>query len=209
VFRIKICGITSVEDALAAVEAGADALGFNFAEEAKKRNRYIAPDEAKEIIRALPDGVHSVAVTVDESPETLENYLEFVDYVQLHGEESPAFCEKYGDRAIKAFRTVSGFDSATVDAYNVGAYLVDAGVSGSRGGTGETCDWSAAREVVGRGRPVILAGGLTPENLEEAIRSVSPHGVDTAGGVESAPGKKDHERIRRFVRAARAALSLS
>jgi len=206
--RVKICGITNRQDALAACEAGADALGFNFAEEAKARGRYIDPEAAKAIIDGLPPFVSITAVCVNEPVDRILQYLTFVDRVQLHGEESVQDCARVGARAIKAFRVAAGFNPESMLEYRVGAYLLDAFVPGSRGGTGSSCDWDAARRAVALGRPVILAGGLTPDNVAEAVRTVRPYGVDTASGVESSPGKKDHERIRQFVERAKCALSV-
>ncbi len=203
--KVKLCGITSLDDALAACDAGADALGFNFAAEARERNRYIDPGAAMKIIECLPPFVATVAVTVNETLARLEEYLGFVDSVQLHGEEDPGICAALSKRPIKAFRAGPGFVPESMLAYRASAYLLDTPVSGARGGTGQTGDWETAEMAVGLGRPIILAGGLTPENVAEAIRRVRPYGVDTASGVESAPGKKDHERIRLFVRNAKQA----
>ena len=197
--RVKICGITTLSDALAACEAGADALGFNFAPEAKPKGRYVEPSEARRIIERLPPFVSTVAVTVNESAARLKEYLEFVDLVQLHGEESPVLCAELSGRVIKAFRLRPGFSFDSVLSYRARAYLVDAYVPQARGGTGQVCDWEMAKGVVRLGQPVILAGGLTPENVEGAVREVRPYGVDVAGGVEQAPGKKDYERLRIFV----------
>lgn len=205
--KVKICGITSLEDALAAAEAGADALGFNFAEEAKAKGRYIDPGEARNIVEQLPNTVLSVAVTVNEAPARLHEYLEFVDWVQLHGEETPETCREFGQRAIKAFRVGPDFNPERMLEYPVGAYLLDAFVPDQRGGTGKTCDWDAARRAREVAGPLILAGGLTPENVAEAVRAVGPCAVDTAGGVEREPGKKDHERVRSFIHNAKTSLS--
>jgi phosphoribosylanthranilate isomerase len=207
--RVKICGITNQEDALAACEAGADILGFNFAAEAKKRNRYIEPEAARRIAEQLPPFVHTAAVCVNEPVERLKEYLEFLDYVQLHGEETVEQCRAVAPHAIKAFRVTDAFDPNSILAYRCAAYLLDAWVPNSRGGTGTTCDWQVAREAVGLGRPIMVAGGLTPDNVADAIRQVQPYAVDTAGGVESAPGKKDHDKIRQFVCNAKGALSVS
>lgn len=201
--KVKICGITTLDDALAACEAGADALGFNFAPEARKRNRYIEPERARDIIRELPPFVTTVAVTVNASSDDLKRYAEFVDLLQLHGEETPEQCEPFADRVIKVFWAGPQFQAESMLRYPAKAYLLDASVPGAHGGTGQTCDWNAAAEAVGLGKPIILAGGLRPENVAEAIRRVRPFAVDTAGGVESAPGKKDHERIRSFVQNAK------
>ena len=205
--KVKICGITSLEDAMAACEAGADALGFNFAPEAKKRNRFIEPEAARRIIEQLPPFVAGVAVCVNEEPRRIREYLEFVDWIQFHGEETPEQCREAGCRGIKALRVGPKFDPEAMRAYPTPAFLLDAHLPGERGGTGRTCDWAAAQRAVALGRPVLLAGGLTPENVAEAVKIVRPYGVDTASGVEAAPGKKDHDRIRAFVRNAKAQLS--
>jgi len=205
--RVKICGITNYDDAMAACDAGADALGFVFAPEARARNRYIAPDAALRIVEKMPPFVDTVAVCVDEPPERWAEYLSFLHYVQLCGRESPEDCAGFPGRLIKVFHVSEAFVPGDVQAYPDTAILLDAGAPNAHGGTGTTCDWNAARRVVEWGRPVILAGGLTPENVAEAIRTVRPYAVDTSGGVERAPGKKDHERIREFIRQARLPLS--
>lgn len=205
--KVKICGITNLEDALAACDAGADALGFVFAEEAKKRNRYIEPEKARAIIEKMPPFVTTVAVCVNDPPERLLEYAGFCDRLQLCGEESAetAACLPRG-RVIKVFRGGSEFDADAAAAYPASAILLDAALPGAHGGTGLTSDWSAAHKAVDAGLNVILAGGLTPENVAEAVRAVQPCAVDTSGGVESAPGKKDHEKIRRFIENAKNAL---
>ncbi len=205
--KVKICGITCLEDALAACDAGADALGFVFAPEARKRNRYIEPDAAREIICQLPPFVTAVAVVVNEPIDRLLHYLGFVDRVQLHGEEDAALGAELPGRVIKAFHAGPAFTVEHMLRFPAGAYLLDASVPGERGGTGTTCDWGLAREAVATGKPVILAGGLTPENVGEAVRAVRPYAVDVSGGVEAAPGKKDHERIRAFIHHAKTSLA--
>ena len=205
--KTKICGITNLEDALAACEAGADALGFVFALEAKARGRYIDPEDAYRIIEQLPAFVLSVAVCVNEPIERLVDYLGFVDRVQLCGEESAEDCHALGPWVIKAFGVSPDFDPRAMLAYPGSAYLLDTFVRGAHGGSGMTCDWQRARDAVALGRPTILSGGLTPDNVAEAVQAVHPYAVDTSGGVESAPGKKDHERIRRFIENAQAPLS--
>lgn len=207
--KVKICGITCLEDALAACEAGADALGFNFAEEAKARGRYIDPEHARSIIARLPPFISATAVCVNESADRMAEYLSFVDRVQLHGEESVETCAAMGARAIKAFRAAPDFEVETMRSYPAGAYLLDAFAPDARGGTGRTADWKLARRAVSLGKPLILAGGLTPDNVADAVRAVRPYAVDTAGGVESAPGKKDHDKVRRFVANAKRALFVS
>lgn len=205
--KVKICGITSLDDALAACDAGADAIGFNFAEEAKARGRYIDPDKALLIVDELPPFVMTVAVTVNEEADTLLEYLTFVDRVQLHGEEPDEVCDAIGSEAIKVFRVTPDFDVRTMDDYAAaGAYLLDAYASDARGGTGRVFDWDIACKAVALGKPLILAGGLTPDNVAEAVRRVRPYAVDTAGGVECAPGKKDHAKLRSFIDNAKRAL---
>lgn len=206
--RVKVCGITNIEDALAACDAGADALGFNFVDEARKRGRYVEPAAAREIVAALPPFVTSVAVCVNEPAGRIASYLEFLDCVQLHGEETPAYCGPFAANAIKAFRAGPGFEPEQMLAWPAAAYLLDAYVPDSRGGTGKTCDWDVAARAVGLGKPVILAGGLTPENVREAVHKVRPYAVDVAGGVESEPGKKDYQRIRDFIINAKSTLSI-
>jgi phosphoribosylanthranilate isomerase len=200
VTKVKICGITNLDDAMAACEAGADAIGFVFAREAMARNRYIAPDEAQKICHALPPFVQKVAVCVNEPVDDMMRYLHFVNYVQLCGDETAIDCQFVSRRSIKVFHVGADFDPKAMLQYPTTAYLLDASVGNQRGGTGENCDWNAARCAVELGRPIILAGGLTPENVADAVAKVRPYAVDVSGGVESAPGKKDHERIRSFIR---------
>ena len=204
--KVKICGITNLDDALVACEAGADALGFNFAPEAKTKSRYIAPEAARRIAEQLPPFVSAVAVCVNEPVERLIEYLEWADWVQLHGEERPDQYAKVAARAIKAFRSAPGFEAEQMKASPAAVYLLDAWSRERRGGTGKTADWDLARHAAALGKPLILAGGLTPDNVADAVRAVRPYAVDTAGGVEGAPGKKDHERLRAFIRNAKSAL---
>ncbi len=208
--RVKICGITTLDDALAACEAGADALGFVFAPEAEKRGRFIRPEDAAHIISQLPPFVTPVGVCVNDSLGRLQSYLDIVDCVQLCGEEPADLCGQLPKgRVLKVFHAGSDFQVEAMMDYPVCASLLDAFVPGEHGGTGKTCDWATAHKAVALGRPVILAGGLTPENVAEAIRSTQPYGVDTSGGVEKSPGRKDHDRLREFISRARAALPLS
>ncbi len=204
--KVKICGITNLTDALAACEAGADAIGFNFAIEARPKGRYIDPDDAQRIIEQLPPWVYTVAVCVNETQDRVTEFLEFCDWVQLHGEEPPAFCEPFADRAIKAFRARPGFDPNWMFEYATRLCLLDAYVPDMRGGTGKMCDLALAQKAVATGRPLLLAGGLTPENVGEVVRTVRPFAVDVAGGVESGPGAKDHGRMCDFVRNAKNSL---
>ena len=201
--KVKICGITNLEDALAACDAGADALGFVFAPEAKARNRYVSPKDAQQICHALPPFVAKVAVCVNEPVDQIMQYLHFVDFVQLCGEESPVDCRFLAKRAIKVFHAGPDFKPEDMLAYPAKAYLLDTAMNGTHGGSGIPCDWELARQAVALGRPIILAGGLTPENVAAAVARVRPYAVDASGGVESAPGKKDHERVRLFIQNAK------
>lgn len=207
--KVKICGITNLDDALAACDAGADALGFVFAEEARARNRYIEPERAASIVAQLPPFVTVVAVCVNASAEQLVEYLSFAHYVQLCGEETVEDYTAVAARAIKVFHEGPDFAMEGMAAHPARAYLLDAQAGGAHGGTGTTCDWASARKATAIGKPMILAGGLTPENVAEAVRLVHPYAVDTSGGVEASPGKKDHERLRTFIRTAKSAVSVS
>ena len=203
--KVKICGITSLEDALTAVDAGADALGFVFYSASP---RHILPDQAAEIIRHLPPFVQTVGLFVNEEPATVNATADRcgLDVVQLHGEETPAYCGSIRRRIIKAFRVK---DITSLDAllqYQVAGYLLDAWSPAARGGTGQTFNWEIAAEAVRRGRPIVLAGGLTPENVAESIRQVRPYGVDVSSGVESAPGRKDAAKISCFLELAKQAV---
>ncbi len=204
--KVKVCGITNLEDAQAACAAGADALGFVLAPEAKKRNRYISFEDARAILDQVPPFVTTVAVCVNESIATLAQYLSVFDMVQLHGEERPEDVPMK-QVTIKAFRTGSGFILEDMRAYDTRAYLLDASVPGERGGTGARADWTLARQAVDMDTPIILAGGLNPDNVAQAVREVRPYGVDASGGLESEPGKKDHERIRNFIHQAKTSLA--
>ena len=201
--RIKICGITSREDALGACEAGADALGFIFWQGSK---RYVDPDEAKKIVKVLPPFVTIVGVFVDESHDKISEIVDLVglDAVQLHGTESPEFCAAVKRPVIKAFRVTGEEVVSELSRYSVSAYLLDTYREGVLGGTGKTFNWDIARKATPSGR-VILAGGLTPENIADAVRQVGPYGIDVSSGVEMSEGKKDMDRVRLFIESARAA----
>lgn len=204
--RIKICGITSLDDAHAAVECGAHALGFNFYPPSP---RYITPDAARRIVSKLTPEVLTVGVFVNiSSATTVEGIAAAsgVGAVQLHGDESPQYCrELKGMPIIKALRVGAGFNASEAAGYDVDAILLDSFNPSGRGGTGHTFDWSLARQAREFVRKLYLAGGLTPENVSDAIIAVQPYAVDVCSGIESAPGKKDLTRMRRFVAAVRAA----
>lgn len=201
---VKICGITRLEDAQAAVEAGADALGFMFYEPSK---RFILPEKAAEIIRNISSSVDSVGVFVNSDEDTVRHAVEVsgINVVQFHGEEFPEFCEAFRPLRIwKAFRMENERSLDLVRRFrNADAWLLDSYVKGAHGGTGETFNWDLAIEANTNGQPVILAGGLVPSNVGEAVRKVHPHGIDVSSGVESEPGIKDADKIRAFVRSAK------
>lgn len=199
---VKICGITNLEDAQAAVNAGAGALGFNFYPPSP---RYIEPRLARVIIKQLASHVITVGVFVNESLETLEKLaLEAgVTALQLHGDESSEYCRVLEGRfVIKALAVKDDFDPFSAREYPVEAIMLDKFNRKLRGGTGQTIDWSIARRTRELVPKLFLAGGLSPENVADAIRAVEPFGVDACSALEVEPGKKDHERVRAFVKAA-------
>jgi phosphoribosylanthranilate isomerase len=200
--RVKICGITNLQDALAAVDAGADALGFMFYDRSK---RSVASDVVAKISRELPPFILRVGVFVDASPDAIRRTAETcgLTALQFHGSESPEFCAQFNLPVIKAFRLADQTSLDGLSAYRTNAWLLDSAVPDQLGGTGQTGDWGLARAATKLGRPVILAGGLTPENVKQAVREVGPYGVDVSSGVESSPGRKDSQRLKLFVRSAR------
>jgi phosphoribosylanthranilate isomerase len=199
--RVKICGITSLEDALAAIDAGADALGFVFA----PSPRQVTPEAASLIVRELPPFITTVGLVVDQDPRPLLDRCP-VDVVQFHGSEAPEVVAAAGRRAVKAFRVREAADLENLPRYeSVAAFLLDAYVPGVAGGTGQRFPWSLACEAKRFGKPVIVAGGLTPENVALCVETTQPYGVDVSSGVEASPGKKDPGKVRAFVAAARQA----
>ena len=195
---IKICGITNLNDAHAAVAAGADALGFNFY---KPSSRYIAPESAREIINTLPDSILTVGVFVNEdSPESVRRIANQagVKAVQLHGDESPDYCRAL-DSVIKTFAVSDDFDIKYLQTYEVDAIMLDTKDNRLRGGTGRVFDWSVAQQVSQLVPKLYLAGGLSPENICEAVEKVHPYAVDACSSLEEKPGIKNHERMRVFV----------
>jgi phosphoribosylanthranilate isomerase len=207
--RVKICGITNLEDALLAAALGADALGFIFY---PKSPRVVAPETARAIIKQLPPFVTTVGVFVDEEAAKVRDLAAQVglDWLQLHGKESPDYCRSLGRRIIKGFRIKDQSSLADLAAYRdaAQALLLDTYKKGLPGGTGESFDWQLAREARPFG-PIILSGGLTPDNVAEAIATAEPQAVDVASGVEAAPGQKDPAKLRAFFEAvARGQLSV-
>ncbi len=208
VVRVKICGLTNVDDALFAAEAGADLLGMIFYPPSP---RYVTIERAREIVRAVRDAgferVRLVGVTVNAPRYLLDLLLEDVgvDLIQLHGDEAPVILADYEGRAYKALRphTEEELDLDAPWFLDMGPregprLLIDAAVKGAYGGTGSLANWDVARRLARR-YPILLAGGLTPENVAEAVRAVRPWGVDVSSGVEREPGKKDWEKVRAFI----------
>jgi phosphoribosylanthranilate isomerase len=202
--RIKICGITCVEDALAAVEAGADALGFMFVEASP---RCVSQEQAAEIIRKLPPFVARVGVFVNPSVDEVRAAIDEtgIDTLQFHGEEAPAFCRQFGLRVIKAFRVQDAESLKPLADFRSETWLLDSFVVGKHGGTGAVFNWDLATQAVKQGGRVILAGGLTPENVADAVRQVRPYALDVSSGVEFVPGRKDAAKMRAFIAAAKRA----
>ena len=205
--RVKICGLTTPQDAAAAIEFGADALGFNFYPGSK---RYLRMEAAGEWIAALPGHLEKVAILVNPSwDEARAAATGGITALQLHGAETPEFCRRLLGERIRFEKAlpVKGPESlADVPDFFTPTVLLDSGGAGEFGGSGRTFPWEIARDFV-QAHPhlrVILAGGLTPENVAEAVAMVRPFGVDVTSGVESAPGRKDHDRLRDFIAAARA-----
>lgn len=203
--QVKICGITNLEDALHAIACGADALGFVFFPGSP---RFVDPDRARQIIAELPPFVTTVGLFVNEPPARIREMVDFcgLNTVQLHGDEEPDQCCYPPCRVIKALRLKAEMDESFFASFPSSALLLDAYVPDKFGGTGHRCDWEKAAAVATSHR-VILAGGLTPDNVAEAVQQVHPYGVDVSSGVEEKPGKKDPEKVARFIRMAKEALS--
>jgi phosphoribosylanthranilate isomerase len=207
--RMKICGITNLEDALAAVELGADDLGFNFYE---KSPRYITPERAREMIDALPDGVHKVGVFVNESQERILEIVEIagLDAIQLHGDEGYDFVTRLhrstDKEVIKAIRPRTYSDLCDAIDFDAHAILLDSFSPQNYGGSGKRSDWKLAKELWTMVPCIYLAGGLSADNVAEAIREVAPFGVDACSRLESSPGKKDRDKVAAFIKAVKEAL---
>jgi phosphoribosylanthranilate isomerase len=194
---VKICGITNLEDAVHAVRCGADAVGFNFY---AKSPRWIEPEHAAEIIRQLPEHISKIGVFVNARRKFIHDVITVakLSAVQLHGNEGPDDLIDYEVSAIKAFRVTRDFDVEVLRNYVVDAFLLDAYRKGVYGGTGQTFDWHIAVKAKDYGR-IILSGGLTPDNIEAAVRFVQPYGVDVCSGIEAKPGKKNPDKVRDFI----------
>jgi len=197
--RIKICGMTRKSDIEAVVELGVDAIGLIFVPESP---RYIQPEEAREIVAAVPPFVDIVGVFQNENPEIVAEIMQYcgISIVQLHGNEPPDYCKALSFRVLKAFRMKPEVTASSLAAYDglVDGFLLDTYHSGQAGGTGQTFDWTRVRSLSPPG-PLVLAGGLTPENVAEAIRVTRPFAIDANSGVEDEPGRKDITKVRRLV----------
>jgi phosphoribosylanthranilate isomerase len=196
--RIKICGITNEEDALAAAQLGADALGFIFA----PSPRQVMAERAREIIETLPPMIQTVGVFVDADPEKVNHTATYchLDLLQFHGDETPEYCSGFGRRVIKAIRLRSRKDLQSLSEYSsaVDALLLDTYVPNQRGGTGTTFDWNLALIAKKEGR-IILAGGLNPDNVADAVSRIRPYAVDASSGLERSEGVKDHAKLAKFI----------
>jgi phosphoribosylanthranilate isomerase len=200
---VKFCGITNYEDAAIAVDLGAAALGFIFADSP----RQITPPKARDIIHALPPFVKTVGVFVNEGPAEIKEVVHYcgLDLVQLHGDESPDLCQALMPNAIKALRIkdASSFQSSLAYQGKVRTLLLDTYAKDKAGGTGTTFDWRLAIKIKELGIPIILAGGLGPSNIDGAIRTVKPYAVDVNSGVEECPGKKSHLLMKDLMKKVR------
>ena len=203
---VKICGITSEADALAAAEAGVDAIGLMFYEGSP---RHVTLEQAKAISAALPPHVMRVGVFVNAEEAFVHQALTecMLNILQFHGDETPEECSRYPVMTLKAFRVQGEETLAQLEAYPSAGYLLDAYAKDALGGTGATFNWDLAVRAQEFGKPIFLAGGLTPENVAEAVRKVQPFGVDVSSGVEIEPGRKDAQQMRTFVAAAKGALA--
>ena len=196
--RVKICGITSIDDARAAVGAGADALGFMFYEPSP---RCVTPGQAAAIIGELPAHVAKVGVFVDADEATVRDTADAagLDTLQFHGNESPEYCARFELRTIKAFRVKDSESLGQLPDYETDAWLLDSHVKGVPGGTGARFNWDLAVEAKRLGRPILLAGGLTPENAADAVGQIAPFGLDVSSGVEASPGRKDAAKVAALI----------
>jgi phosphoribosylanthranilate isomerase len=201
--KVKICGITNLEDALYAVKQGADALGFVFY---KKSPRYIKPEKARVIISKLPKFVKKVGVFVNARESTIKRLTRNLklDMLQFHGDESDDFCRRFRNfKIIKAFRVRKKIHLTDLSKYNVWAYLFDTFARNKFGGTGEKFDWRLLSGLKGLKKTIFLSGGLNPQNIRKALKSFSAHWVDSSSSLEKYPGKKDFRKVKRFIRNAK------
>ena len=200
--KIKICGITNLNDALNAVGLGADAIGFVFYPGSK---RYVEPVKAKEIADSLPPFVKKVGVFSNEDAGVVREISGIVnlDLLQIHGDETPGYCDSLGSPYIKAFRLKDENTLSEVNQYNTNYILFDTYSADEYGGTGRAFDWDILKNHPFENKYVILSGGLNPGNIKEAVNLLQPYAVDVSSGVEESPGKKDIEKIKKFIEAVR------
>ena len=200
--KVKICGITNLADGMAAVEAGADALGFVFHGQSP---RGISVEVAAGFMRELPPFVMKVGVFVNAPEDLVVGAVREcgLNLLQFHGDESLDYCLQFGLMSMKAFRIRDAASLQALLGYHTDAWLLDAYAPDKPGGTGETFNWELALEARGWGRPIFLAGGLTADNVADAVRRARPYGVDVSSGVEAAPGRKDHAKVKAFIQAAK------
>lgn len=201
--KVKICGITNVADALAAAGAGADLVGLMFYE---KSPRHVSIQSAAEIARQLPPSIVKVGVFVNPQEDLVLRAIGDcgLGLLQFHGDETPEFCTRFGLMSMKAFRIRDAESLRALPEYKTDAWLLDAYAPDKPGGTGEKFNWDLAVEASKFGRPIFLAGGLTAENVAQAVRRVRPYGVDVSSGVEASPGRKDQGKVAAFIKAAKA-----
>ncbi|MBC8284937.1 MAG: phosphoribosylanthranilate isomerase [Nitrospinae bacterium] len=204
--KVKVCGMTNLNDVQVAVEAGTDAVGFIFY---KKSPRFVNVKTVREIVSELPPFVNAVGVFVNETADQINKIADRcnLDRVQLHGDESPTFCKKIRRRVIKAFRVKDVQSLKRLSDYSVSSFLLDTFSEEQQGGTGKVFDWNLVHPAKKYGS-VILAGGLTPSNVRQAIQRVQPYGVDVCSGVEIQPGIKDHDKMRTFLKNVKAGRKL-
>jgi len=203
--KVKVCGITNVSDAAASVDAGCDALGFVFY---KKSPRYVSPAVAARIIHELPAGTLAMGVFVNAHEKTVRRIAGLcgLDILQFHGNESVEFCSRFKDyKVIKAFRVKNKLDGEKIAGYKTFAYLFDTYVASQAGGTGRRFDWKLIRSLRDLKRPIFLSGGLTAENVCEAVKIARPDWVDASSSLEISAGKKDHAKVKAFIRSAKKA----
>jgi phosphoribosylanthranilate isomerase len=201
--KVKICGITNLEDALASVVAGCDALGFAFF---RKSPRYVSPKKVSSIAKQIPQGIIKIGVFVNAREETVKRIARMcrLDMLQFHGRESSEYCKKFKDyKVIKVFRVKDKLDVANILRYKTFAYLFDTYVRSRMGGTGKNFDWKLIRHLKGLKCPIFLSGGLTVDNVKKAVGIAKPSWVDVCSSIELIPGKKDHVKVKRFIKTAK------
>jgi phosphoribosylanthranilate isomerase len=201
--KVKICGITNLKDALASVDSGCDALGFAFF---RKSPRYVSPKKVSSIVKRLPPRIIKIGVFVNAKEEVVNRIARMcrLDMLQFHGTETPEYCKKFKNyKIIKVFRVKDKLDVADILRYKPFAYLFDTYVKSRMGGTGKNFDWKLIRHLKGIKRPIFLSGGLTAGNVKKAVGIAKPSWVDVCSSIELIPGKKDHVKVKRFIKAAK------